>query len=318
MSLLAKVHKGPQLRPHLLGLYGPGGVGKSTFGASAPKPIFLGTDDGVGNLDVASFPTPKTWLEVRQAISELAIENHDFQSLVIDTINGLEPLVWAHVCKEAQAKSIEEVGGGFGKGYVIACEEWVEFWASIKRLRSRMNVICLGHAQMKTVDDIFQGERYDRYSLKMNEKAALLFHEAVDHMFFAGYKVDLSKEKGARKAKARGEGVRVIYTEERPAFLAKRRIPLPFEMELSWDVFAAEAAKFNPIAAPTEDEIEKIFADVKDAAVAYLVSVNWLREGQSLRDLLAAKRKQLLARKDGFLETIAEYQKSLTEESSNE
>lgn len=318
MSLLSKVHKGPQLRPHFLGLYGPGGVGKSTFGAAAPNPIFLGTDDGVGSLDVASFPTPKTWIEVKQAITELMFEKHDFKSLVIDTINGLEPLVWAHVCKENNAKSIEEVGGGFGKGYVIACEEWVEFWSTLKRLRSTMNVICLGHAQMKTVDDIFQGERYDRFSLKMNDKAALLFHEAVDHMFFAGYKVDLLKEKNARKAKARGEGVRVIYTEERPAFLAKRRIPLPFEMDLSWDAFAAEAAKFNPVAAPTEDEIEKLFGDIQQDAIDYLVSIEWLRPGQTLRDLLAAKRKQILTRKDGFLEAIAAFKATPTEESPTE
>ncbi|RUM42983.1 MAG: oxidoreductase, partial [Desulfocapsa sp.] len=41
--------------PMILALYGVGGVGKTTFAASATKPIFIQTEDGAP--EGVSFPT---------------------------------------------------------------------------------------------------------------------------------------------------------------------------------------------------------------------------------------------------------------------
>lgn len=311
MSLLSKVRTGIQPRPHFIGLYGPGGVGKSTFAASAPSPIFLGTDDGVGALDVASFPIITTWQEARAAVGELLNEKHDYKTAVIDTINGLEPLLWAHLCTESRCSSIEEVDGGYGKGYVRAMEQWVEYFRDLKKLRSKMNVICLGHSEVKTIEDPHEGERFDRYLLKMNKQAAAIFHEAVDCMFFAAFKTVFRKEKGARKSKARGDGTRVIYTEERPAFLAKSRFDLPFEMDLSWSAFIEAVGACVPKA--TEDEIAKVFAGIEDEATAFLVSTEWLAEGMTVADLPAAKRKIILSRKAEFIKAVNKFSAEKTE-----
>jgi len=305
MSLLSKVHRGPQQRPHFVGLYGVGGVGKSTFGAAAPSPIFLGTDDGVGTMNVASFPIPSTWMDVKAAIADLLNEKHEFESLVIDTVNGLEPLVWAHVCKESNCKSIEDVDGGFGKGYVRAEEEWIEFFKSLKRLRSKMNVICLGHAKVKTVEHIEEGERFDRYLLKMHDRSAAIFLESVECMFFASYRIQFRKAKGEKKSKAFGEGVRVMYTEERPAFQAKNRFSLPFEMDLSWDDFVTAAAAKVGTAPP--DQLEKLVAGKEEAVMAYLVELKWLPAGAPLSALKTAKRKPILERPTEFLDAAEEF-----------
>lgn len=305
MSLLKQVISGIRPRPHFIGIYGPGGVGKSTVGASAPKPVFLGTDDGVATMDVASFPIPKTWQEVKAAIGELMMETHDFETLVIDTVNGLEPLVWSHVCKEARVSSIEDVDGGFGKGYLRAEEEWIEFYKSLKRLRMKMNVIILGHSKIKSTEDIFLGERYDRYLVKMDQRAADLMLESVDCMFFANFEQIASKEKGARKAKMRGEGRRRMFTESRPAFVAKSRFDIPFEMDLSWSDFIAAVGACVPKA--TEDELATLFKGRDIEATAYLVNIGWLIEGQKLTDLLAAKRKPILSRKAEFLKAVEDF-----------
>lgn len=305
MSLLKQITTGIKPRPHFIALYGPGGVGKTTFAASAPKVVFLGTDDGSDHMDVARLPIPKTWADVKAVISELLMEDHPFETLAIDTINGFEALVWAHVCKEAGVKSIEDVDGGFGKGYVRAEEEWIEFYKSLKRLRQKMNVIVLGHSKIKASEDLYQGERYDRNVLKMDQRAADLLLESVDCMFFANFEQIASKEKGAKKAKMRGEGRRRVFTEQRPAFLAKSRFDIPFEMDLSWDSFIAAVAACVPKA--TTDELAELFKGRETEATAYLVSIGWLLDGQSLTDLLAAKRKPILSRKAEFLKAVEDF-----------
>lgn len=305
MSLISQITTGIKPRPHFVALYGPGGVGKSTLAAAAPKVVFLGTDDGVATMDVASFPIPKTWADVKAAISDLLMEDHQFETLALDTINGLEPLVWAHVCKVAGVSSIEDVDGGFGKGYLRAEEEWIEFYKSLKRLRMKMNVIVLGHSKIKSAEDLYQGERYDRNVLKMDQRAADLLLESVDCMFFANFEQIASKEKGAKKAKMRGEGRRRMFTESRPAFVAKSRFDIPFEMDLSWTDFVDAVGKCVPKA--TEDELAALFKGREAEAVAYLVNIGWLMDGQQLADLKAAKRKPIISRKAEFLKAVEDF-----------
>ena len=311
MSLIKQITTGIKPRPHFIAIYGVGGVGKSSVGASAPNPVFLGTDDGVATMDVASFPIPKTWQDVKAAISDLTFEDHPYESLVIDTVNGLEPLNHAHICKEAKVNSIEDVDGGFGKGVIRAEEEWVEFYKSLKRLRMKMNVIILGHCKIKSAEDIFLGERYDRYLVKMSDRASDLLLESVDCMFFANFEQVASKEKGAKKAKMRGEGRRRMFTESRPAFAAKSRFPIPFEMDLSWDAFITAVAACVPKA--TTDELATLFKGREAEATAYLVNIGWLVEGQQLTDLLAVKRKPILSRKDEFLKAVTDFSKKKEE-----
>lgn len=56
MSILANITTGRDNRPPRLMIYGQEGVGKSTFGANAPAPIFIQTEDGLGEIDCAKFP----------------------------------------------------------------------------------------------------------------------------------------------------------------------------------------------------------------------------------------------------------------------
>ena len=307
MSLLKQVITGVKARPHFVLLYGVDGVGKSTFGADAPSPIFLGPEDGLGMIDAPHFPTPKTWSDVKSAVETLIVEDHDYKTLVIDSIDWIEPLLWAYLIKEDGCRSIEQVAGGFGKGYVQAREHWQEFIRSLQRLRKKMNIVAIAHCLIKTTEDPYEGERYDRYLVKMNDKAADIWREAVDCVFFANFQTSFSKEKGARKAKAQGDGKRVMFTERRPAFDAKNRFDLPFEMELSWSDFAAAAAKALPSTAETEDKVSKLFKGIEDAATAYLISIEWLDEGQPLETLRAVNRKKILSRPDAFVAAVKSY-----------
>jgi hypothetical protein len=318
-SMLAGVTKGPSKRPHFVLLYGVDGVGKSTFGAAAPEPIFLGPEDGLGFLNVAKFPSPNNWTDVLAAVSDLQSEDHPYKSLVLDSLDWLEPLLWQHICNEHQVNSIEEVGGGFGKGFVFAREQWNEFIKRLMRLRNKMNIIAIAHAQVKVVNDPSEPEPFDQYRLKLNDKAADLWREASDCVFFAKFDIRVTKKKGANKARAFGEGARVMYTEHRPAFHAKNRFNLPFQMPLDWDGFIAavgEVAAVQTTATDSPEAVAKLLTGHEAAALAFLVDSKWLEDGQSIADLPPARRKSILARPEAFLKAVADHEKSPTTETN--
>lgn len=227
------------LKPFVL-LYGPDGVGKSTFGADAPAPIFLGTEQGFGELNVAHFATPRNWNEIVLAIDELQNGDHEFETLVIDSIDWIEPVCWRAVCEENKWTTIEDPG--YGKGYTAALLWWQQMIRKLKRLRMKMGVIVIAHAQIKGFNDPTENVSYDRFQLKLNDKASALWREATDAVLFANFSITTKEEKGKAKAKAYGQGERVMFTERRPSFDAKNRNNLPLELPLSWTSYADAVA----------------------------------------------------------------------------
>lgn len=221
--------------PRRVLLYGPEGIGKSTFAMGAPKPIFLCPEDGTAQLDIARFPEPHSWSDVHEAIDACKRDEHPYETLVVDTLDWIEPLVWESICKRDGKRNIEDYG--YGKGYVAALDEWRKLVHALDGLRAakRMNVVLLAHSLVKTFKNP-EGEDYDRYNLKIHEKAAGLFKEWVDACLFANYETFVDKSGGGR-AKGIAGGARVVHTERRAAWDAKNRYGLPEQLPLSWADF---------------------------------------------------------------------------------
>jgi hypothetical protein len=244
---LSLVTRGKLERPYRILLYSPKGVGKTTFAASAPNPIFIGTEDGSGFVDVARFPRPQVWSDIIDNVRALQYEPHDYKTLVIDTLDWAEPLCWTKVIAEAtptkdgkRAETIEEVGGGYGKGYQAAIDVWRQLISEIERLQSEkgMHVILLAHSVLKMYRNP-EGEDFDRYTMKFNEKASGLFREWCDELLFANFET-FTKEKNKR-IRGVSAGTRVIFTSRRAAFDAKTRRSLPEQLPLDWDEFERAA-----------------------------------------------------------------------------
>ena len=263
---LAAVTRGVSAQPLRVVIYGPGGIGKSTFGAQAPGAIFLGPEDGSSRLDVARFPSPRDWIDVLDAVRTLTTEEHDFRTLVIDSADWLEPLCWAHTCAVARRADIEAFG--FGKGYVAALEEWRKLLAAIEGLRraKRMHVVVIAHTVVATYKNP-EGEDYDRFTLKLHRGAAGLLTEWCDELAFANFRTHSSKvdPKGTR---GRGYGSeRVLYTERRAAFDAKSRHGLPPEMTLSWDeFFTATQRGASEVLTSLKGEVESALSRLNELA----------------------------------------------------
>lgn len=263
---LANLTYGVQSQPLRVVIYGPGGIGKSTFGAQSPHPVFLGPEDGSALLDVSRFPQPETWHDVLDAVRALTEEPHDFGTLVIDSADWLEPLCWAHVCRIGDEygpkRSIE--GFGYGKGYVAALETWRVLISGLDALRRkrRMHVVVIAHGEVKPFKnpDAETGGDYDRWQLKLHRLAAGLFAEWCDELAFATFRTFAQKAdpSGPDKKRARGVGSeRVLYTERRAAFDAKSRHGLPSEMPLSWaDFYEATQRGQDELTARLKAEVE--------------------------------------------------------------
>jgi len=242
---LATVVRGPGVQPIRALLYSSEGLGKTTFAAGAPAPIFICPEDGFppALTETPRFPPPEggwSWQDILDAVQLLTDEAHAYQTLVLDTLDWIEPIVWAHACKKAGVTWIEDIGGGYGKGYVAALDEWRSLIARLERLRKAkgMNVIALAHSQIKPFKDPLS-EGYDRFELKLHKSASGLWKEWTDVVLFAQHEDLATKDARTKRVRGVSTGARVIRTTHHAAWDAKNRHNLPETLPLSWEDFAA-------------------------------------------------------------------------------
>lgn len=257
IDLLKMVRKGQPKNPPRITMIGEEGVGKSTFAASAPSPLFMCSESGlVGTaFGDTSNVTPTSWTEAREIVASLIAGGHQFKTLVIDTLDWLEPLLFAFLCARDKKNGIEDYG--YGKGYVVAADEFRLFLSDLERLnKTGVGIIILGHCQTKLFNNPI-GDNYDRYEPKVTKQIAGLVREWSDVVLFARFKVYTHKE-GRSKAKGVGDCVRVLQTTKSPAWDAKNRYGLPDELPMSWD------AVVTSITAETPDTPEAIEAEISD------------------------------------------------------
>lgn len=218
-------------------IYGPHGLGKTTFGAGAPAPIFIITEDGLGRLEVDHFPLATSFQDVLDAIGTLYSDDHTFGTVVIDSLDWLDNLIWADIHATHQEKDL-----AYGKGAVIAAGYWRQILEGLNALRDErgMAVVLIAHTEIKRFDSP-ETEPYDRYRPKLQERSSALIQEWCDAVLFCNYRVITKEtEVGFNKEVRRGvtTGERLMYTTEKPAYLAKNRYGLPDSLPLSWESFA--------------------------------------------------------------------------------
>jgi hypothetical protein len=250
MISLSSLSRSSTKPPRVL-IHGMPGIGKTTFACSAPAPVVIQTEDGLGTLDVPAFPLAKSYDDVMQAIGALYEEPHEYQTVVLDSLDWLEPLVWAKTCATLGVDSIEEPG--YGKGYVESERWWRALFTGFTALRDHRNlvVVMTAHSQVQRIEDPLH-PAYDRYCLKLHKRAAALADEYSDVILFATTEVrmvgEAQKFSKDKRLRAVSDGDRIVHASPAPAFLAKNRYSLPATMPLSWDAFieAMGAARGEP------------------------------------------------------------------------
>ena len=131
------------------------GIGKSSFASCAPHPIFIQTEDGLDEIDCDKFPLAMTLSDVMGSLTALGTEQHEFQTVCIDSLDWLERLIWDAICRRESATTIEKVGGGYGKGYTLALDYWrklIDKLGNLHRDRGMM-IFLIAHAKVEKFED---------------------------------------------------------------------------------------------------------------------------------------------------------------------
>lgn len=219
------------------------GLGKTSFAAQAPAPIFLMArgETGLETLidanrlpETPHFPEIQSWTETLAALEAIRTKEHQYKTVVLDALNGFERLCHEHVCAASFNNDWTDKGfASYGKGPDVALPEWRMFLSLLDRIREerRCAVICLAHVRVKTFKNP-EGPDYDRYTADMNEKTWGLTHRWADIVLFGNFVIESVKERGELRGKGRGGQQRMAYTERHAAWDAKNRHGLPEEIDL--------------------------------------------------------------------------------------
>lgn len=240
-----KIHRGKQSKPPRLLVYGTPGIGKSTFAAQAPKPIFIPTEDGLDEIECDRFDLAENYKQIIQALQLLLREEHDYQTVVIDSLDWAEKLIWEELCREYGVSSIEKVDGGYARGYTHALSYWTQILTLLQQLREEQGllIILVAHSKIERFEDP-ETAAYDRYAPRLHKHAASLWIEWCDAVLFATRKMRIQAEDaGFGKSRAiaqpvgKSGGERILRCVGGPACVAKNRYRLPEELPLDWQSF---------------------------------------------------------------------------------
>lgn len=222
-------------------IYGPEGIGKSTFASKFPDPVFIDTEGSTKKLNVKRLPKPTSWQMMIDEV-KYVIQTKPCKTLVIDTADWAERLCTEAVCAQHGKKGVEDFG--YGNGYTYIAEEWGRFLNLLQDVVdiANINVVLNCHAIIRKFEQPNEMGAYDRYELKLGKKTtaqtAPLTKEWADMVLFANYKTfSVAVDDKGKKHKAQG-GQRVMYTTHHPCWDAKNRDGLPEELPLDYGAIA--------------------------------------------------------------------------------
>lgn len=244
--------KGKQATPLKCVMYGPEGIGKTTFASRWPAPLFLDFEGGTGRMNVDRIAV-SGYSELEQIMGKLAKDHASYKTLVFDTADWLDRLMIRNVCDAANKKGIEEFG--YGKGFTFLAEKWAAFLDRLNRFgeATGMHLVFLAHATLRKFEQPEEAGAYDRWELKCSKTVSPLLKEWTDLLLFANYKTIVVTDNGG-KGKAAG-GKRVVYTTHHPCWDAKNRFGLPEELPLDYASIAACIPGSSAPKAPSQREL---------------------------------------------------------------
>ncbi len=243
------------------------------FASKARKPFFIATEDGVGGLDYDRSPLCKEFKDIMGWLTFLYTAEHDFKTVVVDSLDWAEKLVHEFV----RADKGENIFAEYGKGFNFSLTHFERMIKGLDALRDKkdMTVILLAHSKIKKFEPPDM-DPYDRYMLDLHEKAAALFIEWADIVGFACLKsFTQSADGGFGKTivRATSTGERILRTEQRPSHDGKNRYSLPYEIPLKWPELAKLVAAALKEKVVAEVAPEQKTQEVKEEVISVTTTV---------------------------------------------
>jgi hypothetical protein len=252
-------------------IYGPEGIGKSTFASGFPKALFIDTEGSTKQLPVNRLPQPTSWQMLQSEIDYVKQNPTVCDTLVIDTFDWAENLCVKALCDKFQKTGIEDFG--YGKGYIYEKEDIARFLHSLDDVIDRgINVVLTAHAQLRKVEQPESAGTYDHWEMKLGQKTGSVISPIVkewaDVVLFANYQtIIIAQDDKGKKHKAAG-GRRMMHTVHTPWWDAKNRFGLPEDLDFLFGEIAhifvpreqlGTAAAVETVYAQKADQIQKAY-----------------------------------------------------------
>ncbi|MCH9712521.1 MAG: ATP-binding protein, partial [Proteobacteria bacterium] len=232
--------------PVICTLVGDGGIGKTTLAASFPNPVFIRTEDGTkslrGRSDVSMFNLCTSSNDVLDQIEALGTQEHNFKTLVIDSITQLQSMIENEIVKsDSKAKSINTAMGGYGAGQSAAAEVHFKIRNYLDMLMQskKMNVIAIAHADSELIE-LPDSDAYTRYTVRMHKKSQQHWTDNVDMVAFIKLQKFLKGGEGEKK-KAISDGTRIITCYPVASHISKNRFGITEDL-----IFDKDSNPFKP------------------------------------------------------------------------
>jgi len=237
MSILAKISK-PADRPVIVTILGDAGMGKTSLAASFPNPIFIRAEDGLQAIPLETRPDALPLLsgadDLWEQLQALITEEHNYKTLVIDSVTALERMFIQYVIESdpKKPKSINQAMGGYGAGLsaVATMHQRVRKAAGILNERKGMHVVFIAHAETETVE-LPDQDAYTRYSLRLSKKSVAPYVDDTDVVGFIRLRT-FTMGDGERK-KAISDGTRELVCHATASNVSKNRYGIVEPLEVS-------------------------------------------------------------------------------------
>lgn len=258
------ITSGKQIKAQKIILYGPEGIGKSTFASHFPDPLFSDTEGSTAHLDVKRFDKPTSWAML-MAQADYVRVNRPCKTYVIDTADWAEELGKEHIISlKSGFKSIEDYG--YGKGFTMLAEEWGRYLNKLQEvIDAGIHVVILAHAHTRKFEQPNETGSYDRWELKLDKRTSALTKEWADAVLFATFEIYVENidGKGAAKGKNKASGgARVMHANHHPSWDAKNRFGLVDKMNFTYQAIASYIPDLNARMAEVKQPSENISKQV--------------------------------------------------------
>ena len=225
---MPEIVKGRSERGRKVVIYGGPKLGKSTFAASAPSPVFVPSEDGLLEIEVDHYPVAVDLESFEANLAHLAKNVGDYRTVVVDSADWLESLIHAKLCQEDNVSDIAAYGKGYGRGAKATLARFEAILRKLQWFADRgLNVIVIAHDKFVTIDDPQHGS-YSQATLRMGEATRDRLIEWTDDLLYLTPKIAVDEE----KEQASGGSKRVVKTSYHPAYRAGTRHQMPSEIEI--------------------------------------------------------------------------------------
>jgi len=217
-------------------LYGSPKLGKSSFASKAPGSLFFECEPGLNHLEVFKIPTYK-WEDFLEACKLVAKGDHNFKTIVIDTVDNAFKMCSDYVCAK---HGIEYEGDmGHGKGWTLVKNEWHRVLTRLASLP--YGLILISHAVDKTIET--RTGEYTKTQPSLPDRARNVVLGLVDIILYGD---SIAKKDAAGNVTIE----RVVRTKPHPTYEAGDRTGrLPELLPLDYEQFVKS---FNSPARGTE------------------------------------------------------------------